>query len=129
MRKKICKYRVPYKGGDKVEYHKNLRRIHFERILEGIPAAPEAEKPAIFSSCDFMHGPKYSFFYDYGTVFPLKNVKFCGQEFFAPNDADTYLTAMYGDYMAYPKSIENIHTDFGAMPIEHILAIKNYIKK
>lgn len=129
VRKKIMKYRVPYKGGNKVEYHQNLRRIHFEKIMEGVPSAPEAEKPAIFASCDFLQGSDYSFFYDYETIFPLKKMKFCGHEFYITNDADTYLTAMYGDYMAYPKYVDNIHTDFGKMPIEHILAIKQYIKE
>lgn len=129
VQKKTLKYRVPYKGGDKREYLQNLRRVHFEKIMEGIPAALEKDKPAVFTSCDFLHAPKYSFFWNYETIFPLKKIKFCGYEFSAINDTDTYLTATYGDYMAYPKYVDNIHTDFGAMPIEHILEIKKYLKK
>ncbi|MBP5352944.1 MAG: LicD family protein [Alphaproteobacteria bacterium] len=129
VRKDIIKYRVPYKGGDVVAFHQNLRRIHFEKIMKGVPEAPEKDKPAIFSSCDFMHGPKYSFFFDYETIFPLQKIKFCGHEFYTLNDIDTYLTSNYGDYMAYPKYIDNIHTNFGAMKIDEIFAIKQYIKE
>lgn len=129
VQKKILKYRMPYKGGDKQKYQQTLRHIHFEKIMEGVPAALEKDKPAVFTSCDFLHAPKYSFFLDYETIFPLKKIKFSGYEFSAINDTDTYLTATYGDYMAYPKYVDNIHTDFGIMPIEHILEIKKYLKK
>lgn len=128
VRKKICKYRIPYKEEDKYEFHQRLRKIHFEKIMNGEPTALEKDKPAIFPSCDFLHGPKYSFFVDYETIFPLKKIKFCGYEFSTVNDIDTYLTTNYGDYMAYPRYVDNIHTDVSKMPIEHILMIKKYIK-
>lgn len=128
VRKKILKYRVPHKKQSIDDYCQILRRIHREKILENHPAAPEEARPDIFPSCDFLHKPAYSFFLDYETVFPLKTIKFAGQDFFCPNDSDTYLTAAYGDYMAYPNSIE-IHTDIRGLPIEHIFALKKYVRE
>ncbi|MBE6490796.1 MAG: LicD family protein [Methanobrevibacter sp.] len=39
------------------------------------------------------------------TVFPLKRMKYVDRMFPCPNDHDTYLRKVYGDYMKIPKSI------------------------
>ena len=36
------------------------------------------------------------------SIFPLKATKFEGQEFPAPNDSDSYLKSLYGNYMELP---------------------------
>ena len=86
VRKKTVKNRIPYKKQNLEDFHQRLRKVHFEKILENKPSAKEEDKPAIFPSCDFMHGPKYCFFIDYETIFPLKTIKFCGHTFSCPND-------------------------------------------
>lgn len=129
VQRKIRKYRKPYRGENPVVFQQNLRTIHFQKIMQNKPEAPENSHPAIFASCDFLHGPKYSMFFDYETIFPLQKINFIGKAFYAPNDVDTYLTLNYGDYMAYPKYIDNIHNDINKMSLEHILNIKNYLRK
>ena len=42
---------------------------------------------------------------DKNTLFPLKRMKFMDKMFPCPNDYDTYLKTVYGDYMKIPKSI------------------------
>ena len=100
-----------------------------EKILENKPAAKEEDMPALFTSCDFMHGPKYCFFVDYETIFPLKTIEFCGHTFSCPQNEDILLTSLYGDYMGYPTYVDNIHTDIKKLPINSIMKIKEYIKK
>ncbi|MBR2137424.1 MAG: LicD family protein [Alphaproteobacteria bacterium] len=128
-RKIICQNRIPLKGHTINELHSHMRHIYFEKILKGNPPAPENTQPDIFPGCEFLHSPKYNFFHDYKIIFPLKTVEFCEQKFYAPHDPDIYLTSIYGDYMTYPAYIDNIHTDIRKMPIEHIIAIKEFIKK
>lgn len=128
VRKIICQNRIPLKGHSVEELHSHMRKVYFEKILQDKQPAPENLKPDVFPGCEFLHGPKYNFFYDYETIFPLKTIEFCGYKFYAPHDPDIYLTAAYGDYMSYPAYIDNIHTDIHKMPLEHILAIKEYIK-
>lgn len=44
----------------------------------------------------------------YSSVFPLREIAFEGKDFFAPCDADLYLTTLYGDWrtpVEYPKHI------------------------
>ncbi|MBC5625020.1 LicD family protein [Clostridium sp. NSJ-49] len=47
-------------------------------------------------------------------MFPLKEVTFCGESFFAPNDSDGYLSALYGDsYMNIPPEEERVYHNVG----------------
>lgn len=41
-------------------------------------------------------------------IYPVKKIGFCGKEFSAPIDHDTYLKEMYGDYMKIPPKEERI---------------------
>lgn len=124
--KKCC---IPYKGEDKKQFHQNMIDKCFKKIFANGQPAPESEKPDIFAGCEFLRDSKYSIFYDYETIFPLQQVEFCGHKFPAPADIDTYLTAIYGDYMSIQGLlINNIHTNIKGMPIEHVLAIKKYIR-
>lgn len=129
IRKKTIKNRIPYKKQNLEVFHQRLRKIHFEKILENKPAAKEEDMPALFTSCDFMHDPKYCFFVDYETIFPLKTIEFCGHTFSCPQNEDILLTSLYGDYMGYPTYVDNIHTDIKKLPINSIMKIKEYIKK
>ncbi len=49
-------------------------------------------------------GPRYK-----EDLFPLKNIKFEGFEFPAPNNVDNYLKTLYGDYMKLPN-VEKLHS-------------------
>ena len=107
------------------QYYKDL----YTQFLNGKAPAPENECPDIVIGFEYFEIPKYSKLLPYETVFPLKEIKFCNHKFFCPNDLDTYLTNLYGDYMTYPTYIDNIHTDVGKMSIDDILKIKEFIKK
>lgn len=124
----IRKNRLPRKGHTQEELHNHMRKVYFEKILNNQMPAPEKSKPDIFPGCEFLHDAQFSIVLPYETIFPLKTIEFCGYKFYAPHDPDIYLTAAYGDYMTYPSYIDNIHTDIHKMPLEHILAIKEYIK-
>lgn len=129
VRQTICKYRLPLKKRHIEEIHQHMRRVYFEKIMHNKLPAPESAKPDLFPGCEFLHDAVYSFFFSYDTVFPLSSLEFCGKKFPVPKNHDLYLTCYYGDYMVYPSYIDNIHTDIRKMPIEHIIAIKEFIKK
>lgn len=48
------------------------------------------------------YGWKSSLYMDADTIYPVKEVQFEGHQFYAPHDVDTYLRALYGDYMQLP---------------------------
>ena len=125
----ICKNRVPYKGQNLKEFHQRMYNTCFNKIMDGQKSAPESAKPDLVAGCEFMHSPKYSIFLNYETIFPLKTIKFGDLEISCPNDIDTYLTNSYGDYMAYPTYINNVHTDIAKMPIDDVLKIKKFSKE
>jgi phosphorylcholine metabolism protein LicD len=125
----VKKSSIRYKGQDKKQFHQNMIDKCFKKIFANNQPAAESKKPDIFAGCEFLRDSKYSIFFDYETIFPLQQVEFCGHKFPAPADIDTYLTATYGDYMSIQGLlINNIHTNRKDMPIEHVLAIKKYIR-
>ncbi len=128
-RKIIRRNRVFYTGQDVKKFHERIFNTCHPKIMDGQQSAPESSKPDLVAGCEFMHSPKYSIFLGYDTIFPLKTIKFGDLEVSCPNDIDTYLTSCYGDYMAYPTYIDNIHTDISNMPIDDILKIKKFIKE
>lgn len=44
---------------------------------------------------------------DAGEIFPLKEMEFAGEKFYAPHNHDYYLRDIYGDYMNIPKNIHH----------------------
>jgi lipopolysaccharide cholinephosphotransferase len=45
-------------------------------------------------------------------IFPLKKISFEGKEFSCPNDCDTFLRSIYGDYMKIPpKEKRQVHAN------------------
>lgn len=53
-------------------------------------------------------GVNFMAFRVYEEIFPLKNAKFEDMEFPIPEDSDSYLKRLYGDYMIIPK-IKDVH--------------------
>lgn len=49
-------------------------------------------------------------------IFPLSNIRFEGQTFYAPKNPDGYLTSMYGSYMSIPDKI-NYHRIDGSIKV------------
>lgn len=43
----------------------------------------------------------HNFLWRYEYVFPLRQIKFCGHNFSAPNNVDAWLTARYGDWQSF----------------------------
>ena len=58
---------------------------------------------------DFNHGWK-NWFTHYEVLHPLKTIKYEGIDFPCLNNPDSFLTRLYGDYMAYPKKISMGHS-------------------
>ena len=58
---------------------------------------------------DFNHVWK-NWFTNYDVIFPLKEEIFEGEKFSFPNNADAFLSRVYGNYMAYPKNITMGHS-------------------
>ena len=58
------------------------------------------------------------------TVFPLKEISFEGLNFYAPNDCDKYLEAIFGNYMDYPKKITLGHNAYKKFSEDEYSAIK-----
>lgn len=71
---------------------------------------------SLWAIASFITPSKKTWTYDYGiswksqwdndTIFPLTDIEFEGQHFFAPHNVDIYLKTSYGDYMNLPDSIE-----------------------
>ena len=50
--------------------------------------------------------PNYNFFIaEYDQIFPLKEIEFEGEKYYAPNDCGFYLTKIYGNYLSVPQKI------------------------
>lgn len=60
---------------------------------------------------DFNHHWK-NWFASYETIFPLKEIEFEGEKFPCVNKIEDYLSEVYGNYMAYPKTIGVGHNMF-----------------
>ena len=67
------------------------------------------------------------------TIFPLKKMLFENIELYVPNNYDTYLTNLYGDYMLFPTNIDNKHPNLDERAknvnehIKELLNIKEYL--
>jgi lipopolysaccharide cholinephosphotransferase len=78
----------------KVIYDMNIR--YRDRIIKGME-----------TNADDFYGYgtdvlNFDSLYERDTIFPLKRMKFEDTEFFVPQDTDTYLKSLYGDYMTLP---------------------------
>ena len=104
------------------DFWEKLSKEKIENLNENL----SLKDSSVIYSVDFPHVNHYIVF-DYSTIFPLKKIKFEGEEFFAPNDPDTYLTFVYGDYMKVPKTT-HIHTKCDELSIEEIMKIKEFIR-
>ena len=60
---------------------------------------------------DFPHSWKNKV-YDWDCIFPLKKIQFEDKEFFAPNNPDSVLKSIYGNYMSIPKNSYPRHSDY-----------------
>lgn len=104
------------------DFWEKLSKEKIENLNEKLPL----KDSSVIYSVDFPHVNHYIVF-DYSTIFPLKKIKFEGGEFYTPNDVDTYLTFVYGDYMKVPKTT-HIHTKCDELSIEEIMKIKEFIR-
>jgi hypothetical protein len=60
----------------------------------------------------------------YSTVFPLKEIEFERMTFLGPNDTDSYLTSLYGDWrepVEYPQHIMRAWTSSDPPPADKTL--------
>lgn len=70
------------------------------------------ENSDIVWGIDFQHKVNDYLVYSNSTYFPLKEIKFEDSTFYCPNDIDTFLTEMYGNYMSWPKKLYAHHFRF-----------------
>ena len=70
------------------------------------------ENSDIVWGIDFQHRMNDYLVYSNSTYFPLKEIEFEGSKFKCPNDLDTFLTDMYGNYMSWPSRLYAHHSAF-----------------
>ena len=85
-----------------------LNKIVNEVILEN---KQPKENTCLIRDFSFRYQSDESVAVNFDYVFPLQKIKFGDYEFFVPNKCDEYLTSMYGNWHAYPKSFMT-HVDF-----------------
>ncbi len=99
----------PFRINDTDKLLKFIRKITVEIIDKNRPV-DKSVSPSIHWGLEFPH--RWSnWIYDYEQIFPLKTVTFEGYEFGCPNDADSVVRNIYGDYMTFPKSICPHHSN------------------
>ena len=85
-------------------------RVPIKSINENIENNNELNNLMYYHQIDFYL--KISAFYN-NTIFPLKQIDFEGASYYVPNDYDTYLKELYGNYMDFPRSRMLAHKENG----------------
>ncbi len=65
----------------------------------------EKDKTILFYGIDYPHDNDNFNPIEYNIVFPLDKIEFEDVFFYCPNQIDTYLKTLYGNYMKFPKQI------------------------
>ena len=111
------------KNEDTEELYYEEKYFFHKKIIDGL-AREEAEKdyyeklgldydsgPYILPGIDGVRGNgvgEHKFgYYEYEDIFPLNQIKFCDEYFKCPNNPDSYLKNIYGDYHSHPKIIHH----------------------
>ena len=68
----------------------------------------------------------YKVFFPKDTIFPLKELQFEGGLYLAPNDPESYIEQMFGDYYSVPDDM--LHKHFN-MTEDRIIVLRDVIKK
>ena len=90
---------------------KRFNKIYQKQILKNNPIDINM-KPALVYGLDYPHLMRTKMpFHDYETILPLKTISFEDEEFGCPNNPDTILKQIYGDYMQLPKDCYARHTN------------------
>lgn len=98
------------KTGDETKALEYIRAK--EEELFKFSQKPKIENSDIVWGIDFQHKVNAYLVYSHSTYFPLKEIKFEDSMFYCPNDLDTFLTEMYGNYMAWPRKLYAHHFRF-----------------
>lgn len=108
------------------EWHDSYLELRDKSLSQIISKKEDSTPQILFYGLEFYHRThKYNVF-DFETIFPLKEISFEGEIFPCINKTDTYLTCIFGNYMVLPKSLR-VHSDLNNIPIEEILAIKEFV--
>ncbi len=78
----------------------DLLKMEKETVMENNPEKVDA---AVFQGCEFF--VYHPHIYDNEDIFPLKKGEFEGFEFYIPNNPDSYLKKIYGEYLNLPPKI------------------------
>lgn len=103
------------KNSTNEEHLKWIHNLQNEKILKN-GSEKEDQHPDIFWGLDYPH-PYSTWFFDYETFFPLKNIEYEGYQLPVINKLDTYLNSLFGDFMSYPslKDMKHKHSMFAKM--------------
>lgn len=107
--------------------HKRFIEIR-DKCIENIKPDKNISEPTVFYGLEFKHDSHLYNAFDYQTIFPLKRITFEKNEFPCVNNADLYLTYIFGDYMQLPE-ILHYHTEIKNINIDEIIKIKKYLKE
>ena len=109
---------------------KTLAKIHKQIMLKII----SQNIPKNLEETDLVWGVEYNhqwnnWFTNYNVIFPLKPMKFEGQEFLGLNNPDAFLKRVYGNYMSYPKRITFGHNAYKKIEKKELTEIKKLAEK
>lgn len=105
-------------------YHQSLYELALQKI-EGMQPVQNI-KPSIFFGIEFIHSTKFSSF-DFDVVFPLRQIKFEGHQFWSVNDPDLMLTYLYGDYERLPGFCK-AHSIYDELSLKEMIRLKEFIR-
>lgn len=94
-----------------VEIPEDRKRID-GRYSQGMEILPMVlEKAYVYRGIDSVCGAWQQLF-PVERIFPLQELEFNGESYPAPKDYDWYMKLHYGDYLALPEDIGEVHTAF-----------------
>ena len=111
------------KGLTDEEIQEKIKNLRKEILMRG--EYKKDSKTDLVWGVDFRHQWK-QWFHKYDTIYPLQKVSVEGYEFNCPNNYDTHLKSIYGNYMSYPKD-KHTHSAY-RISQEELRIIKESIK-
>lgn len=115
---------IPYKS---VEDIKNRFSFLTKNVISDNKTADIKDEPSIFMGIDFPHKWQNKV-YDFEDIFPLIEIQFENQTFFAPNKPEKVLKSIYKDYMNIPDGAYPRHSNYLNINDEEKQLLEGYIK-
>lgn len=116
---------VHSKGMTDSQLLSEIEKLTKEYLVNGFHS--KESKSDLCWGADLFHTWKHWFF-EYETIYPLKEIYFEGLMLPCINDIDKYLKTVYGNYMSYPNKLERLHS-ISRFTENQYKEIKNCVEK